>query len=140
MRLDPRFRFTIYGAFAVLVVTGVLWLVADQLKQAPDSDLWQTVAADLLMVHGGTAMVTLLLLGALVPLHALRSWRARRNRVTGTAMATLNAVLIVTAFGLYYLGSDTLRPWTSDVHIVVGLILPLLFLVHVVLGRRSARS
>jgi hypothetical protein len=66
-----------------------------------------------------------------------RGWRSKRNRLSGTVMATLNVVLIVTAFGLYYLGSDAVRPWTSDVHIAFGLALPVLLLVHVALGRRS---
>ncbi len=53
-------------------------------------------------------------------------------------MVTFNSVLVVTAFGLYYAGSETLRPWMSDVHLWVGLAFPLLLLIHVVLGRRSA--
>jgi heme A synthase len=89
------------------------------------------------MVHGGAAMVTLMLLGALVPLHLRRAWRARTNRVTGTVMATFNAVLIVTAFGLYYSGSDVVRLWISRGHYGLGLVLPVLFLVHVVWGRRA---
>jgi hypothetical protein len=53
-------------------------------------------------------------------------------------MATFNAVLIVTAFGLYYLGSETVRPWMSWIHIGAGLLLALMFPLHIVLGRRSA--
>jgi len=95
--------------------------------------------AYLLMVHGGAAMVTLLLLGALIPVHLLRAWRSRRNRVSGLIMATLNAALIVTAFGLYYLGSETLRPWMSLTHIAAGFSLSLLFPIHIFLGRRELR-
>ena len=136
MRLKPAFRFALYAAFAVLFVSGAAWLVADRLKES--SELAQEAAADLLMVHGGAAMVALLLLGALVPLHVQRGWRAARNRIAGAAMVTFNSVLVVTAFGLYYAGSETLRPWMSDVHLWVGLAFPLLLLIHVVLGRRSA--
>ena len=137
LQLDRRFRFALYGAFALLVVTGAVWLIADQLKDSPEAELWQRVSASTLMVHGGVAMVTLLLIGALFPLHVRLGWRSRRNRLTGPAMLTFNAVLIVTAFGLYYSGSDTVRPWMSDVHIVLGFALPLLFVLHVLLGRRS---
>jgi hypothetical protein len=129
----------IYVAYAVLVLTGVGWLIADQGKDAANAERWQEVAASLLMLHGGGAMLTLLLLGALVPLHVQRAWRARRNRTTGATMVTLNVLLVVTAFGLYYAGSDTVRPWSSDVHIVIGMILPALFIIHVLLGRRSTR-
>ena len=137
LRLDPRFRFALYGAFALLVVTGAVWLVADQLKDSPEGELWQRVSASTLMVHGGVAMATLLLLGALFPLHVRLGWRSGRNRLTGPIMIGFNAVLIVTAFGLYYSGSDAVRPWMSDVHILLGFALPALFVGHVLLGRRS---
>jgi len=137
LRLDPRFRFALYGVFALLVLTGAVWLVADQFKEAPEGELWQRVSASTLMIHGGVAMITLLLIGALFPLHVRLGWRGGRNRITGPAMMAFNAVLILTAFGLYYSGSDAVRPWMSNVHIVVGFALPALFLVHVLLGRRS---
>jgi hypothetical protein len=38
------------------------------LKEAPNGELWQQ-AAYLLMIHGGAAMLTLMLLGALFPVH-----------------------------------------------------------------------
>jgi hypothetical protein len=138
LQLDPRFRFTLYSAFTVLFVTGAAWLVADQLKDSPNGDVWQMTAAYLLMLHGGTAMVTLMLLGALVPLHVQRAWRSRRNRVTGPAMLAFNGAVVVTSFGLYYAGSEVVRPWTSDIHIGLGLCLPILFFVHVLVGRRTS--
>jgi len=79
------------------------------------------------------------MMGALIPLHLLRSWRAKKNRVTGSVMASFNAVLIVTAFGLYYLGSEALRPWISWIHIGAGLLLVLMFPLHIVLGRRPTQ-
>ncbi len=139
MRLDPRLRFWTYAAFAALLLTGAIWLVADHLKDSAAGELWQEVAARMLMLHGGIAMLTLILLGALIPLHMQRSWRTRKNRATGTIMMAFNAVLIVTAFGLYYAGSDTLRAWTSDFHIAAGLGLPALIFAHVMLGRRARR-
>jgi len=137
LRLEPLFRRGIYIVFAVLFVTGAAWLAADAMKDGASGERWQAIAANLLMVHGGAAMAVLLLLGALVPLHVERGWRARRNRVTGATMVTFNAALILTAFGLYYFGSETLRPWASELHIGVGLALPVLLVVHIAVGRRS---
>ena len=137
MRLDPRFRGALYAAFAILTVTGVVWLLADWRKDPLSPDPWQDIAATMLMLHGGAAMATLMLLGALVPLHVRRAWRSGRNRLTGPVMIAVNAALIATAFGLYYAGSETLRPWASDLHIAAGLALPAGLLVHVWLGRRT---
>ena len=137
MRLDRIFRYALYAAFAVLVVTGAVWLVADLLKDS-DSEFWQEAAATLLMVHGGGAMITLMMLGALVPVHMRYGWRKQKNLVTGITTATVNAALIVTAFGLYYLGSEAVRPWMSDVHTALGLAIPVLLVAHIWWGRRGA--
>jgi hypothetical protein len=129
-------RFWTYAIFATLALTGVVWLCADRLKD-PEGELWQTVATDMLMLHGMAAMIALILLGAMIPLHIQRSWRAGKNRVSGAVMIGVNAVLVATAWGLYYAGSDRLRTFAADVHIAVGLALPVLVIAHVVLGRRS---
>ena len=140
LQLDRRLRWGVYAAFALLLATGAVWLLADQLKDSPDGELWQSTAANMLMVHGGAAMLTLLLLGALFPIHIARAWRGRLNRISGSIMVICNAVLILTAFGLYYLGAETLRPWASDVHIAAGFVLPALIAVHIWLGRRQSKN
>jgi hypothetical protein len=137
VRLEPRFRGSLYAAFTLLTITGAVWLLADWRKNPLEPDLWQDIAPMMLMLHGGAAMAALMLLGALVPVHIRRAGRSGRNRLTGPIMVAVNAVLIATAFGLYYAGSDTVRPWVSDLHIVVGIVLPVALLVHVWLGRRT---
>jgi len=120
----------------VLLATGAGWLVADWQKDLSSDEIWQQSMVYLLMAHGGTAMAALLLLGALIPVHLKRAWRRRKNRISGSFMVSFNAVLILTAFGLYYLGSETLRPWMSWIHIAVGFLLALLFPLHIYWGRR----
>lgn len=138
MRLKSSFRYSVYATFAALFSTGAGWLVADWEKNFSSDEIWQQTAANLLMVHGGAAMLTLLLLGALIPLHVQRSWRSGKNLVSGSVMVTLNAALVVTAFGLYYLGSEAVRPWMSWIHIVAGFSVPALFVIHIFLGRRRS--
>lgn len=84
-------------------------------------------------------MVTLMLLGAVIPVHVVGEWRRRINRMTGIAMLTINALFVVTAFGLYYIGSEVLRGWASDLHIGLGFTLPALLAAHVMRGRRISR-
>jgi hypothetical protein len=135
MRLEPGFRFWTYAIFATLVLTGAIWLLSDLLKD-PEGEIWQMIAADMLMLHGMTAMIALILIGAIIPMHIQRSWRAGKNRVSGAVMIGVNAILVATAWGLYYAGADLLRTFVADVHIAVGFALPALVIVHVVLGRR----
>ncbi|MBR1088773.1 hypothetical protein JQ621_15000 [Bradyrhizobium manausense] len=136
MRLKSSFRYSLYAAFSVLSLTGAGWLVADWQKDVAGDEIWQMTAANMLMVHGGVAMLSLLLVGALIPVHVLRSWRSGGNRVSGSVMAAFNAVLVVTAFGLYYLGSEIVRPWMSWIHLGAGFALAAMFPFHIWLGRR----
>lgn|SRR5579883_716523 len=135
LRLDPLFRYSVYAVFAALFLSGAGWLIADAMKGTAEGEIAQAVSANLLMLHGGAAMVALLMLGALIPIHMLRAWRAGKNTLTGVSMAGLNAVLIVTAFCLYYLGSETVRAAMSDVHWIAGFALPILLVSHIYLGR-----
>jgi hypothetical protein len=137
LRLNSRFRYAVYAAVAVLFLSGVGWFAADWQKEGANGETWQQIAVYLLMLHGGGAMVTLLLLGALIPVHILRSWRRGKNLVMGSVTVALNAILIVTAFGLYYLGSEAVRPSMSWVHLVIGALLPGLLALHIFLGRRQ---
>jgi hypothetical protein len=137
LRLSPAFRYAVYATFAILFLSGAAWLIADVLKDSENGELWQQIAATLLMTHGGSAMVTLMMLGALVPLHMRYGWRGRKNLSTGIVMATVSAILIVTAFGLYYLGAEGARAVANDAHTWLGVASPVLLLVHIWWGRRG---
>ena len=137
LRLNRRFRLALFVAFSALFVTGAVWLWANAMKDTEGGEWYQAAAANLLMLHGGAAMLTLMLLGALVPLHIQRAWRSNRNKVSGIAMVVVNAILIFTAFELYYSGSDSVRPWVSNLHVAFGLSLPLLLVVHILRGQMS---
>jgi cation transport ATPase len=123
----------LYLVIAVLFITGAAWVAVDRA-------VWPETATYLLRLHGGAAMAMLVLLGALLPLHVRVGWRRRRNRGSGALMVAANAILVATAFGLYYAGSDALRHWTSDLHIALGFALPLAVAGHVLRGRKSGRA
>jgi hypothetical protein len=91
-------------------------------------------------IHGAAAMAILVLIGMLLSGHVRFAWRARRNRANGSVFLSAFAVLTITGYGLYYAGSEKLRAWTSWIHLAVGLALPILLLIHILLGRRTRRS
>ena len=88
-------------------------------------------------IHGAAAMAILVLIGMLLTAHVRFAWRAQRNRPNGTMFLGAFAVLAVTGYGLYYAGGEKLRAWTSWIHLAVGLVLPLLLLIHIRLGKKT---
>ena len=137
MRLSPWRRYTFYIVTTVLVATGLLWMVADQLKGSNEGETWQALSATALMIHGGAAMIVLVQVGGLFEIHMLRGWRRGHNRLTGLVMAALTCSLVVSAFGLYYSGVDIARAWISGAHITAGIAMPLMLLLHIWRGRKS---
>ena len=90
----------------------------------------------LLVAHAIVAYAFLVILGAMIPVHIPLGWNRRRNRLSGSFLVGLFALLSLTALGLYYIGEDALRAWTSLIHWVVGIAALPGLLVHVIRNRR----
>ncbi|MBI2517152.1 MAG: DUF4405 domain-containing protein [Opitutae bacterium] len=93
----------------------------------------------MILLHGSAAMLALLLIGTLVPLHMKRGWHTQLNRPNGIMLVSLVALLSLTGYGLYYAGGEALRAAASLVHLGLGLAFPAALLWHIVRGRRARR-
>ena len=134
-RLSPPLKAAVYLVFAALLFTGAGWMWAEP---RIEEETWERIPRLLLKIHGGAAMLALLLLGAL-SLHVKRGWRAHRNRLSGVILIAVNAILIATGYGLYYASDEAFRAWLSRWHAWIGLGLTLLIPIHVLVGRIIAR-
>lgn len=113
----------LYGTSAALWVSGVGWLVSHYLTGTRDSFGYISHPYDewWLRAHGAALIAFLIALGALIPAHMVPWWRRRRNRVSAGLMLLVVGLLILTGYGLYYSADETLKPWISTVHWIVGL-------------------
>jgi hypothetical protein len=135
MRLTLNLRLWLYACAALLWASGTAWLFAHYFPSArPHSD---GLASTSMKIHGGAAMLLLVLAGAVVALHVRGAWRERKNRVSGLVMAAALIALAVTGYLLYYAGGETARTLASMGHWLPGLALPLLGAWHGIAGRRS---
>jgi len=142
IRFTPGFRFLFYIAFGALFITGVVWLFVHYAGQGREefSDGYEWLKPWSLRIHGAAAMITLTMLGFLIPKHMQPAWRQRRNRTTAVVMFTIVMVMIVTGYGLYYCGDEGWRSWLSGCHSAAGLLFPLILIWHVIAGQLSAHK
>ena len=122
-RLPKWQEWAIYASFGVLLVSGGAWLILHRLVTVagafgPEPSPFEPW---LLQIHGVVAYVFLVVAGALIPNHIRLGWLARRNHYTGTTTTAAMLVLALSGVALYYVGSESLRPWTSLAHWAVGL-------------------
>ncbi len=136
IRLKRLQRYFLYAVLALLFFSGIAWAYWNYLATSP-GDFEASAKVWAMKIHGAATMAILVLIGMLLTGHVRFAWRARRNRANGSIFLSALAVLTVTGFGLYYAGGERLRTWASWIHLGVGLVLPILTLIHIVLGRRS---
>jgi hypothetical protein len=140
IRLRPRLRVAFYALFALLFISGVAWFILHTWLRRPSefgSGTPNAAEPWLLKVHGAAAMVSLILLGVLYPVHIWRGWQARRNRRSGATLVGICLLLIITGYLLYYVGGETARAVTSLLHLLIGLAFPLIIAFHIWRGRAS---
>jgi hypothetical protein len=138
-RLERWHRRSLYALVAALTLSGAVWLIAHFfLRQTSEFGEtlhpWEHPA---IQVHGALAMIALFLTGALLQLHMRRAHRAGRNRASGWSMVAAFAALSISGYGLYYLAAEQSRFWWSGTHWLLGLALPLLLLLHILIGRKA---
>lgn len=140
-RLERWHRRAIYASGALLLATGVAWLLARYFMR-PVSEFGETVhplEPWSMKLHGAAAMALLFLAGVLLNVHIRRALKAGRNLATGWAMIGTLLFLVLTGYGLYYVAGEADRPVWSVLHWTVGLGAAVLFVLHIVVGRRSVR-
>lgn len=132
IRLPAAQRWATYTILAVVGVSGLAWIVLHDVLQWG----WMLSERRLLIAHGVAAAITLVVIGALLPLHIRLAYHVKRNLKSGIAALSLIAFLGLTGLLLYYSGED----WRDVVrwsHFVVGTIACLAIPAHVWLGRRQ---
>jgi hypothetical protein len=132
-RLAASLRYSLHAATAIVFASGALWLTARYLPTS--RPLPEGLAAASMRVHGGAAMVLLVLIGWTASLHAPSAWRERKNLVSGISLSTALVLLAATGYCLYYLGDESWRAISSLAHWMLGLALPAALGCHVWLGR-----
>ena len=112
----------------------MLYLLAHEFEIAP----FAIKNHSILIAHGVTAYLFVMLFGAVMPVYIKSGWKTKRNRISGSLMVTVMSLLIISGLFLYY-GVDT-REAALWVHWVIGGGLALLFPAHYLLGRRVNHS
>lgn len=135
--LAPWHKRTLYGVATILWLSGALWLYFHYFGQTQGNYGPQNSAllSPTLKIHGAAAMAFLIALGSLLTTHVPLGWRQKIQRPSGASLLTASAVLILSGWGLYYIGQDQWREWTSAVHSMIGLLFPLMIVAHVSLRR-----
>ena len=141
IRLGFWHQTAVYGATALLVVSGAIWLVLHffMVSQGEFGDTHHPLETWMLKLHGAAAMAGLIIYGALLPIHIRRAWTIRRNIFLGISLVVLLLLLTISGYLFYYAGGEEARPIISTTHWILGVGVPTLLAWHVIFGKRRTR-
>jgi heme A synthase len=130
--LGPIQKNIFYGISVLLWLTGVVWLYYRYGVEAQGEPGFQNhpTSSLVLQIHGAAAIGFCIILGSSL-YHIRPGWKKKIQRFSGALLLSVCVLLILTGWGLYYLGDEQFRNITSVTHSFLGLILPVLVFVHV---------
>ena len=119
-------KYSLYLDLAVLLFTGLAYAIPAYLDRWFFIDIDTPISKHALMTwHGAFAFIALYFFGYLSRSHIQPRLRVKRHFSSGMLLLLTLAVLSITGCFLYYLGSEVLRLWFSDIHCLLGVLLPL---------------
>lgn len=140
-QLSAARQWALWLTVLLLTVTGAVWLWAEYLYQPADGGMEAyEIKHYAMLVHALFALAFVYAAGTLLYTHMQMAWRQQRNRASGAVMTAFAAVLVLSGYGLWYAGGETLRPLSEWAHWVTGFGLPPLLLLHALLGKRRVRA
>ncbi|MEM7027218.1 MAG: hypothetical protein AAF410_03200 [Pseudomonadota bacterium] len=109
------------------------WFIVEG-EFGPEKHPWQQ---PMLMIHGGSSFLIMMMFGALLVSHVPSTWKLNRLRGIGITLVSIISFQVISAYMLYYLGNETMRDIIEYMHLFVGFILPFIILQHVLAGKKK---
>jgi len=95
---------------------------------------------DARQIHGAAAFGMMIIYGYLLASHVPFGWKQQRQRKLGLLLLTLQFLLIISGYIIYYTGNPQLLQYTATAHIIVGLTFPLILIAHITLSLEARRK
>lgn len=142
LRIPVLYRRFFYGFLALSLCSGVLFFIFNQWVEiegefGPQKHPLQAV---FIRVHGAAAFFMLMSFGALLAAHIPYGWKSTRSRKSGIFIGALAFLQILLGYLLYYLANESIRQYTSYVHILFGLVMPLALYLHLRQRKKTRQS
>ena len=120
--------------------SGLGWLLVHYGMRPADSLDFARRSAEpaWLRIHGAFAFLALWTGGMLWGVHVVKAWRTRKLRWSGSTLFGGVLVLCVTGYLLYYVADEAGRTAISLTHWILGIALPVAYLIHRLAKKKRA--
>ena len=138
-KIKKPYRYFFYTVLLLSLVTGTtFWLLQHYGMQegdfGPESHFLQYPT---LQLHGFSAFLMLMSLGAIFASHIPKNWHYNRGKKSGSTISSFIIFSVLSAYSLYYLVGEDWHTFLVNSHAIIGLLLPLILFFHIKFARKS---
>ncbi len=116
----------------VCFLSGLIWVVLDDLLNYPFPMIRQWIK-----FHGVVGQICILLIGMAMYKHVQVCLSVKRNQWCGGLFLASALIVVVSILFLFY-GQEAFRLYVRLIHIGMGILSGVLFVVHIYIGRKSS--
>jgi len=127
------FYYSLLTSLAILILSGILLIPTALDMRFEWNVIWRLSGEQYLIavaMHTTVSYLTLTALGALIPIHMKAGFITKKNYFSGLGLILLFIILATTGVGLLYLANSQLILLVDALHILIGIALIIIFLVH----------
>lgn len=142
LTINKNYRYFFYVILGLSFVTGIAFWLFRRFGMIEGDFGSEThfLQYPLLQVHGLSAFIMLMSLGAIFASHIPKTWASKRARKSGLSILILTSLSIISAYVLYYLVSEDWHEWLGNGHAIVGISLPIILFFHIKYARSSRKN
>lgn len=130
IHLSKRTRLWINSIGLGIWCSGAGWLIVHYLLKSQDAFGRNPQEPTWLKLHGAFGFLAIWTFGILWGMHIVKAWHRHWHRRSGATLFGVLSALIVSGYLLYYVADDGARQAIALFHWILGLALPLAYLLH----------
>jgi hypothetical protein len=139
LKIPWQYRTWLFAFILLSWVTGVTFFILNRWVEVEGEFGLEKHPAQaiFLKAHGAAAFLMMISYGYLLATHVPAGYKSKRQRFLGLSLVAAQGFLILTAYGLYYVGGQNSHDLIGYAHASVGFIFPFLLATHVITGARK---
>jgi len=139
IKIGKKYKNWLYAVLIASWVSGLLFFMLDHFviidgEFGVEKHPLQFLA---LKIHGAAAFLMMITYGFFLGSHVKISWRVKPVRKFGVVLMAIPTLLVISAYILYYASNDEFHELVGYFHFGVGMIFPIILVVHIILGRKK---
>jgi len=133
LKVDIRYQWWLFILITVSLISGLAFFALNNWFEIKGEFGFEKHPAQfpILKIHGAAAFLMMMTYGFFLGGHARAGWKVKNRPILGIIVAILPLLLMISGYLLYYIASDLTREIVVYFHVIIGISLPIILILHI---------